>query len=140
MNCPDRTFNPVLYERNYAAKKFHILVDEIHIEDVPLVGGKNASLGEMYQDLTSQGERSSCKKDGGHVSIAGTKKSGRHSGLCGQAPSDYPEFAEVPGKRRDRLHIYQPGLGREDHSESPGDGEGSRHVKSNSGDASHYKQ
>ncbi len=26
--------------------------------------------------------------------IAGTKRSGRHSGLCGQAPSDYPEFAQ----------------------------------------------
>jgi len=29
--------------------------DEITIDDVPLVGGKNASLGEMYQRLTSQG-------------------------------------------------------------------------------------
>ncbi|MDR9502206.1 MAG: phosphoenolpyruvate synthase [Desulfurivibrionaceae bacterium] len=29
--------------------------DEIGIEDVPLVGGKNASLGEMYQHLTSKG-------------------------------------------------------------------------------------
>jgi pyruvate,water dikinase len=28
---------------------------EIGIEDVPLVGGKNASLGEMVRDLTSQG-------------------------------------------------------------------------------------
>ncbi|MBU0729523.1 MAG: phosphoenolpyruvate synthase [Proteobacteria bacterium] len=29
--------------------------DDISIEDVPLVGGKNASLGEMYQNLTSKG-------------------------------------------------------------------------------------
>ncbi|PLX48831.1 MAG: phosphoenolpyruvate synthase [Desulfobulbaceae bacterium] len=29
--------------------------DEIGIEDVPLVGGKNASLGEMYQHLTDKG-------------------------------------------------------------------------------------
>jgi pyruvate,water dikinase len=29
--------------------------DEIGIEDVPLVGGKNASLGEMYQHLTAKG-------------------------------------------------------------------------------------
>lgn len=29
--------------------------NEIKIEDVPLVGGKNASLGEMYRELTSQG-------------------------------------------------------------------------------------
>jgi len=29
--------------------------DEIGIEDVPLVGGKNASLGEMYRNLSAQG-------------------------------------------------------------------------------------
>jgi pyruvate,water dikinase len=28
------------------------------------------------------------------LSIQGTKRNGKHSGLCGQAPSDYPEFAE----------------------------------------------
>jgi len=31
--------------------------DEIGIEDVPLVGGKNASLGEMYRALAAQGVR-----------------------------------------------------------------------------------
>jgi len=30
---------------------------EIGIDDVPLVGGKNASLGEMYRELTGQGVR-----------------------------------------------------------------------------------
>jgi len=30
---------------------------ELGIEDVPLVGGKNASLGEMYQNLTAEGVR-----------------------------------------------------------------------------------
>lgn len=29
--------------------------EEIEISDVPYVGGKNASLGEMYNQLTSQG-------------------------------------------------------------------------------------
>lgn len=29
--------------------------DDIFIEDIPMVGGKNASLGEMYQKLTSKG-------------------------------------------------------------------------------------
>ena len=34
----------------------HILwFDQIGIEDVPLVGGKNASLGEMYKNLTHKG-------------------------------------------------------------------------------------
>ena len=28
---------------------------ELGIKDVPMVGGKNASLGEMFQKLTSQG-------------------------------------------------------------------------------------
>jgi len=29
--------------------------NELSIEDIPLVGGKNASLGEMYRELTTQG-------------------------------------------------------------------------------------
>lgn len=36
--------------RNYIRR-----FDELTINDVPLVGGKNASLGEMYQSLTAQG-------------------------------------------------------------------------------------
>ena len=36
-------------------EKLILWFDEINIDDVPLVGGKNASLGEMYQKLTSQG-------------------------------------------------------------------------------------
>lgn len=34
---------------------FVLWFDEIGIKDVPLVGGKNASLGEMYQKLTPKG-------------------------------------------------------------------------------------
>ncbi|MCD4717486.1 MAG: phosphoenolpyruvate synthase [Desulfobacterales bacterium] len=36
-------------------KKFILWFSEVGIEDVPLVGGKNASLGEMYQQLESKG-------------------------------------------------------------------------------------
>ncbi|MFN3504748.1 MAG: phosphoenolpyruvate synthase [Caldimicrobium sp.] len=36
-------------------KPFILWFDEIKYEDVPLVGGKNASLGEMYSKLTSKG-------------------------------------------------------------------------------------
>ncbi len=36
-------------------KPFILWFKEIGIKDVPLVGGKNASLGEMYQHLTSKG-------------------------------------------------------------------------------------
>ncbi len=37
------------------AQKNIVWFNEITIEDIPLVGGKNASLGEMYSNLTSQG-------------------------------------------------------------------------------------
>ncbi|MFN3568528.1 MAG: PEP/pyruvate-binding domain-containing protein, partial [Caldimicrobium sp.] len=36
-------------------KPFILWFDEIKYEDVPLVGGKNASLGEMYSRLTPKG-------------------------------------------------------------------------------------
>ena len=36
-------------------KKYIKHFDEIGIQDIPQVGGKNASLGEMYNELTSQG-------------------------------------------------------------------------------------
>jgi len=36
-------------------KRFILWFDELTIKDVPLVGGKNASLGEMYRELASQG-------------------------------------------------------------------------------------
>ncbi len=36
-------------------EKYVIWFDELRIEDVPLVGGKNASLGEMYHSLKEKG-------------------------------------------------------------------------------------
>lgn len=37
--------------------KFILQFDEISLENVPQVGGKNASLGEMYRELTKKGVR-----------------------------------------------------------------------------------
>jgi len=37
------------------SKAFILWFDQLGIEDVPLVGGKNASLGEMYRELQSEG-------------------------------------------------------------------------------------
>jgi len=37
------------------SKEFILWFDNIGIEDIPLVGGKNASLGEMYRNLTQKG-------------------------------------------------------------------------------------
>jgi pyruvate,water dikinase len=39
----------------HSKKKLVCWFNELGIEDVPLVGGKNASLGEMYQQLTPKG-------------------------------------------------------------------------------------
>ena len=36
-------------------KKYLVWLDEVGIEDIPLVGGKNASLGEMVRNLSSLG-------------------------------------------------------------------------------------
>ena len=36
-------------------KEFILWFDQLSIDDVPLVGGKNASLGEMYRELTHKG-------------------------------------------------------------------------------------
>ncbi|MFH1030640.1 MAG: PEP/pyruvate-binding domain-containing protein, partial [bacterium] len=35
--------------------KFIKFFDQVNIKDVPIVGGKNASLGEMYCKLTKKG-------------------------------------------------------------------------------------
>jgi len=39
------------------SKSLILWFNEIGIDDIPLVGGKNASLGEMYQNLTRKGVR-----------------------------------------------------------------------------------
>jgi len=41
--------------KNIRDKQFVLWFNEINMKDVPLVGGKNASLGEMYQNLTKKG-------------------------------------------------------------------------------------
>ena len=40
-----------------SAQKYVRWFHEIRLEDVPLVGGKNASLGELYSTLASEGVR-----------------------------------------------------------------------------------
>ncbi|MBI5412202.1 phosphoenolpyruvate synthase [Candidatus Peregrinibacteria bacterium] len=46
-----------LFKKEDRTKKFILWFKELGIKDVPLVGGKNASLGEMYQKLTRKGVR-----------------------------------------------------------------------------------
>ena len=37
------------------SKEFILWFDQLGIEDVPYTGGKNASLGEMFRNLTEKG-------------------------------------------------------------------------------------
>jgi pyruvate,water dikinase len=53
--------------------------DEIRIEDVPLVGGKNASLGEMYRELAGRGV---AVPDGFAVTADGYRHFLEHAGLA----------------------------------------------------------
>jgi pyruvate,water dikinase len=48
-------FNRTVSQSGGKDDSFVLWFDEIGIGDIPLVGGKNASLGEMIQQLTSQG-------------------------------------------------------------------------------------
>jgi hypothetical protein len=63
--------------------------DEIGLQDVGSVGGKNASLGEMYRELTPRGIRVPYG-----FAVKTAKAKGVKIGICGQAPSDYPDFCE----------------------------------------------
>ncbi len=46
---------PEINSKDNKEEKFILWFDEIGIEDVPLVGGKNASLGEMIRELSNEG-------------------------------------------------------------------------------------
>ncbi len=82
--------------------------DDLGITDVPRVGGKNASLGEMRRALTQLvlgvdrdseliahlfDERDPAVKVTIAQAIRAARAAGRKIGICGQAPSDYPGFA-----------------------------------------------
>lgn len=47
--------SPRKADPNFRAKQLVLWFEEIGIADVPIVGGKNASLGEMYRHLTKEG-------------------------------------------------------------------------------------
>jgi phosphoenolpyruvate synthase/pyruvate phosphate dikinase len=83
--------------------------EDLGADDVTVVGGKNASLGEMIRALkqedirvpdgfatTSEAyrdERNAAVKQQIHQQIQAAHQADKKVGICGQAPSDYPEFA-----------------------------------------------
>ena len=50
-----QTSTPLTSTRTAKEESLILWLDEIGIEDIPLVGGKNASLGEMIQQLKPKG-------------------------------------------------------------------------------------
>ncbi len=87
--------------------------NELSIEDVPLVGGKNASLGEMYRELTPQGVlvpngfaiNAQAYK---HVLDAAKAWGPLHEALDGLDPDDVEDLARR-GARARRI-VYEAGL------------------------------
>lgn len=63
-------------------------------DDVDSVGGKNAALGKMIQELAYLfDERNLAVKRTVRTVIERAHEGGVKVGICDQAPSDYPEFA-----------------------------------------------
>ena len=89
--------------------------DELTIDDVPLVGGKNASLGEMYRQLTSRGVKI---PNGFAVTAEAYRQLVKAAGilpemeqlLAGMDRNDLTDFA----RRGERLGL-RPGLWRHGH-------------------------
>lgn len=83
--------------------------NEIGIEDVPSVGGKNASLGEMYRKLTAQGVRVpngfaiTAQAYWYVVEKAGIAQSLREA-LAGLQPGDVEDLAERGKRARDLVY------------------------------------
>jgi hypothetical protein len=73
-------------------------LEELTMCDVPLVGGKNAFPGEMYRDSEIIAFNFDGRDEGVktmiRMAVEGTRRNGRHSGLCGQASSGYADMAE----------------------------------------------
>ena len=85
--------------------KFIRFFNEIGITDVPLVGGKNASLGEMYQQLTPQG----VKVPNGFATTADAYRyvldtagawEALHAALDGLDPDDVTDLAQRGAQAR----------------------------------------
>ena len=93
--------------------KYIRFFNELGIEDVPLVGGKNASLGEMYRKLSSQGVRipngfAVTAEAYRYMLAEAHARDALHEALRGLAPDDMADLARR-GKRAREI-IYSAGL------------------------------
>ncbi|MBU2568856.1 MAG: phosphoenolpyruvate synthase [Gammaproteobacteria bacterium] len=83
--------------------------DELTIEDIPLVGGKNASLGEMYRELAAEGI---CVPNGFAITAEGYRHmldkvdawAALHEALDTLNPEDVNDLARRARKARDIVY------------------------------------
>lgn len=100
--------------------------NEIGIDDVPLVGGKNASLGEMYQNLTLKGVRVpngfAVTAEAYHYVLEYNNAwQALHAALDGLDPIT-SRICRRGAKKRGRCHEPQSGLGTRHHPTCIGGG------------------
>ncbi len=93
--------------------KYIRFFDEISINDIPLVGGKNASLGEMYQKLMPQGVNvpngfAITAEAYRHVLDSANAWDDLRQALAGLDPQDVSQLAKAGSKAREI--IYSAGL------------------------------
>ena len=60
--------------------------EEIGIDDVPLVGGKNASLGEMYRELSERGGEGPQRLRDDQPGLSRHARAGRCLGRTARSP------------------------------------------------------
>jgi PEP-utilising enzyme, PEP-binding domain len=77
-------------------------------------------------------ERDEGVKEMIRLAVEGCRRNGIHSGLCGQAPSDYPDMGRVLGPGRHRVDEPQSRHGGEDHRAAPAGRATARAVSMNS--------
>src|SRR5579862_7789277 len=83
--------------------------EEFGIDDVPTVGGKNASLGEMYQHLSGEGVRVphgfAITADGYRHTLADAGAwGGLHEALDGLDPTDVADLARRAKRAREVVY------------------------------------
>src|SRR5579875_3519863 len=95
------------------ASRYVRFFDAFGIADVPLVGGKNASLGEMYRELSSEGVRVpngfAITADAYRAMLAASgADAALHEALDGLDPSDVADLARRARRARDV--VYSAGV------------------------------
>jgi pyruvate,water dikinase len=91
------------------ASRYVRFFDTFGIADVPLVGGKNASLGEMYRELSSEGVRVpngfAITADAYRAMLAASgADAALHEALDGLDPSDVADLARRARQARDVVY------------------------------------